>query len=191
MEASLIVGLGNPGRSYAPTRHNAGFMVVDEIARRHAAIFDAGRGEYFRATVETEGATLHLLKPTTYMNGSGSAVREAMMQLGFLPDRILIVLDDFQIPLGSLRMRPGGSDGGHNGLASVLDMLGTAAVPRLRCGIGTPAMPANEGKRDFVLEPFEPEELSTARDMVARAADAAAVFAVSGIDRAMNVTNTQ
>lgn len=191
MEACLIVGLGNPGRVYASTRHNAGFMVVDEIARRRGAAFDPGRGEFERASVGTEETRIHLLKPTTYMNGSGSAVREAMEQLGVFPERILIVLDDFQIPLGSLRMRPGGSDGGHNGLASVLDMLGTIAIPRLRCGIGTPAMPEKEGKRDFVLEPFEPEELSTARTMVARAADAAEVFASSGIDRAMNITNTQ
>ena len=191
MEPSLIVGLGNPGRAYAGTRHNAGFMVVDEIARRHGAAFTEGRGEFTRAAVAAGEATLSLLKPTTYMNDSGSAVRDAMMQLGVLPERILIVLDDFQIPLGSLRLRPGGSAGGHNGLASVIAMLGTEEIPRLRCGIGTPAMPAKEGKRDFVLEQFGQEELSTARAMVDRAADAALIFAASGIDRAMNVANTQ
>jgi PTH1 family peptidyl-tRNA hydrolase len=132
VEACLIVGLGNPGRTYAATRHNAGFMVVDEIARRHGAAFDPGRGEFERASVGTEEGRIHLLKPTTYMNGSGSAVREAVEQLGVFPERVLVVLDDFQIPLGSLRMRPGGSDGGHNGLASVLDMLGTIAIARER-----------------------------------------------------------
>lgn len=191
MEPCLIVGLGNPGLAYAGSRHNAGFMVVDEIARRHGAVFAAGRGEFFRAVLAAGEATLSLLKPTTYMNDSGSAVRDAVMQFGFPADRLLIVLDDFQIPLGSLRLRPAGSAGGHNGLASVIAMLGTDAFPRLRCGIGTPAMPAKEGKRDFVLQQFAAEELSTARTMVDRAADAALMFAASGIDRAMNVVNTQ
>jgi peptidyl-tRNA hydrolase, PTH1 family len=189
--AALIVGLGNPGSTYAATRHNVGFMVVDEICRRVQSRFVPGRGEYERASKEGDDGIIHLVKPTTYMNGSGTAVAEALEHTGLTPDSLLIVLDDFQIPLGTLRLRPKGSDGGHHGLASVLWTLGIDLVPRLRLGIGSEELPPAEFRRDFVLDPFAPEELIRAQAMIARAADAAMLFASAGIDRAMRIANTQ
>jgi peptidyl-tRNA hydrolase, PTH1 family len=191
VDAALIVGLGNPGGWYDRTRHNVGFMVADELSRRFRAPFVAGRGEYFRASVVSEGVTLHLVKPTTYMNKSGEAVAGALEHFGLTADATLLVLDDFQLPLGSLRLRPKGSDGGHNGLGSVIWTLGTDEIPRLRLGIGREQMPTGGEKKGFVLDPFDPEEFDAARSMVSRAADAALTFATFGIDRAMNVHNTQ
>jgi PTH1 family peptidyl-tRNA hydrolase len=185
----MIVGLGNPG--YDGTRHNVGFMVVDEVRHAlHAGRWTrAGAFDYARGT--EAGMTILLVKPLTYMNLSGTAVREALVMTGTLLERTLIVLDDFQIPLGALRMRPSGSDGGHRGLASVITTLGTEAVPRLRCGIGGDALPPKEERRDFVLENFSAGEDAEARAMIGRAAEAARVFATSGIGRAMTVYNTQ
>lgn len=189
--AALIVGLGNPGGTYAGSRHNIGFMVVDEMCHRLGIRFGPGRGEYQRASGESDGVVLHLVKPTTYMNGSGTAVAEALEHAGLAPDSLLIVLDDFQIPLGTLRLRAKGSDGGHNGLASVLWTLGTDLIPRLRLGIGQESMPAAEARSDFVLDPFAREELTAVQTMIARAADAATMYATSGIERAMNIAHTQ
>ncbi|HUI64207.1 MAG TPA: aminoacyl-tRNA hydrolase, partial [Bacteroidota bacterium] len=154
MDAALIVGLGNPGRAYAHTRHNTGAMVVEELCKRHRLRLRPGAGAYDLARTAIGMTALHLLITSTYMNLSGPSVADALEELGLSADRTLIVLDDFQLPLGLLRLRPGGSDGGHNGLASVLQSLGTEAVPRLRCGIGTETMPPSEGRRKFVLEPF-------------------------------------
>jgi len=190
VDAALIVGLGNPGRAYAHTRHNTGAMVVEELCKRHRLRLRPGAGAYDLARTAIGMTALHLLITSTYMNLSGPSVADALEELGLSADRTLIVLDDFQLPLGLLRLRPGGSDGGHNGLASVLQSLGTEAVPRLRCGIGTETMPPSEGRRKFVLEPFAQEEIDTARAMVLRAADAASVFVESGIERAMNTYNT-
>jgi len=190
-EPVLIACLGNPGRAYEQTRHNVGFMVADELSRRLGIRFRPGRGDYEHATGTSGGRTVHLIKPVTFMNESGRAVADALAHAGLSAGDLLVVLDDFQIPLGALRLRPKGSDGGHHGLGSVLATFGTEEIPRLRCGIGGAALPAGEGKRDFVLSPFEPEELPAARAMVARAADAAASFAASGLDRAMTDFNTQ
>jgi PTH1 family peptidyl-tRNA hydrolase len=165
-------------------------MVVDELARRFRTVFGPGRGDYLHARAEVAGISLHLVKPLTFMNGSGPAVRAAMDATGLTQEAVLIVLDDFQLPLGILRIRPKGSDGGHNGLASVIIALESDDVPRLRCGIGTATMPSGDGKRDFVLEHFDRAEGEMARSMVMRGADAATTFALSGIDHAMNVYNT-
>lgn len=187
----LIAGLGNPGTAYEQTRHNVGFMVADELSRRFGVRFRPGRGDYERATGSLGGRTVHLIKPATFMNESGAAVADALAYAGLTTGALLVVLDDFQIPLGALRMRPKGSDGGHNGLGSVLAILATDEIPRLRCGIGREDLPAGGGRRHFVLSSFEPEEFPAARAMVARAADAAETFAASGIDRAMTDYNTQ
>ena len=185
----MIVGLGNPG--YDGTRHNVGFMVIDEIRRElHAGSWTRAPGFDYLRTREA-AVTILLVKPLTYMNLSGTAVRDALTMSGIPLERTLIVLDDFQIPLGALRMRPAGSDGGHRGLASVITTLETEAVPRLRCGIGGEALPPKDGRRDFVLENFSAGEDAPARTMIGRAAEAARMFALSGIGRAMTVYNTQ
>ncbi len=123
-----------------------------------------------------------LLKPLTYMNSSGAAVTAALDRHQVPAGRLLVVVDDIALPLGRLRMRPGGSDGGHNGLASVIQELATEAIPRLRCGIAGEEPPAGEFLRDFVLSPFAPTEDPEAEGMIRRAADMVEEFAVSGID---------
>ena len=186
----MIVGLGNPGPGYEGTRHNVGFMVADEISSGYHVRFSGHAGGFEHALGTERGVTVHLVKPLTFMNLSGTALMEALGMTGTPPGRTLIVLDDFQLPLGTLRIRPAGSDGGHKGLGSVIGSLGTDRIPRLRCGIGREVLPPKEGRRQFVLEAFAEEEVAPAREMVRRAADAARAFAVSGIDYAMTMYNT-
>jgi PTH1 family peptidyl-tRNA hydrolase len=131
-EKYLIAGLGNPGPHYADTRHNVGFKVVERLAERLRLSFRAGKGDYL---IASDTANILLLKPLTYMNNSGLAVRHAMDYFDIDVSRLLIVFDDLQLPVGKLRLRPGGSDGGHNGIASVIQHLGTQEVARLRLGI--------------------------------------------------------
>jgi PTH1 family peptidyl-tRNA hydrolase len=186
----MIVGLGNPGPAYEATRHNLGFMVADAVSALlgvRSWLFSAA---FAMARAEEQGRTIHIVKPLLFMNLSGTAVRDARAMTGTPAERILIVLDDFQIPLAALRIRPAGSDGGHRGLGSVIASLGTEAIPRLRCGIGGENLPPPAMRRDFVLGRFTPEESAAARDMVHRAAEAARTFAVSGIQRAMTSYNT-
>jgi PTH1 family peptidyl-tRNA hydrolase len=186
----MIVGLGNPGAGYEGTRHNLGFMVADELSAGLHVRFSRHPGAFDYARATEGGVTLHLVKPLTYMNLSGTALMEVLAMTGAAVGRTLIVLDDFQLPLGTIRIRPAGSDGGHRGLGSVIGSLETDRVPRLRCGIGREVLPPKEERRDFVLEAFAGEEVAPAREMIRRAAEAARAFAISGIDRAMTVYNT-
>jgi PTH1 family peptidyl-tRNA hydrolase len=190
VDAALIVGLGNPGAGYRTSRHNLGFVVAEEVASALGARFADGPGAFLQARAHEGGSPVVIVKPLTYMNLSGSAVAEAMTWTGIPPERTLIVLDDFQLPLGTLRMRPAGSDGGHKGLGSVIVALGTDAVPRLRCGIGREVLPPKEERRAFVLEPFDEGEIVAVREMIVRGAEAARAFALSGIQQAMTVYNT-
>ncbi|HTR98657.1 MAG TPA: aminoacyl-tRNA hydrolase [Bacteroidota bacterium] len=190
MDAALIVGLGNPGAAYRPSRHNVGFMVADLVAARLGAPFREGPGQYLRASGRDSGVTISVIKPLTFMNLSGEAVREALRWTGVDAARALIVLDDFHLPLGALRMRAAGSDGGHRGLGSVIAVLGTEAVPRLRCGIAGRELPAREERRAFVLAPFAAAEAATAAAMVTRGAEAARAFACDGLPLAMSRHNT-
>ncbi|MFO7676121.1 MAG: aminoacyl-tRNA hydrolase [bacterium] len=178
-----LFGLGNPGGRYAATRHNAGFMVLDELARRLRARFRAADGrDAVRA--DWRGRDLVLVKPTRFMNESGLPVAD---QLRRRPDDFLVVCDDFALPLGRLRLRPQGSDGGHNGLASIIARLGTDRFPRLRVGIGTP--PAGQDWASYVLEPFAPGEVEQVAGIIGRAADACLAVVEHGIERAMNRFN--
>jgi PTH1 family peptidyl-tRNA hydrolase len=190
LDSVLVAGLGNPGAGYEETRHNIGFMVVDELARMLRAGRWSRPGSFAYARASEGGVTIHLVKPLTYMNLSGGAVSESLAMTGTSAERTLIVLDDFQIPFGAVRIRPSGSAGGHRGLESVIASLGTESVPRLRCGIGGEALPAKEGRRDFVLESFSALETAGAQEMVRRAADAVRSFATEGIGRAMTRYNT-
>jgi PTH1 family peptidyl-tRNA hydrolase len=185
----LIVGLGNPGRPYERTRHNAGFMVLDEIARRRGLEFSSGQSESWTATLrDAGGAPLAILaKPSTFMNLSGWAVSGLRAYYKVeIPD-MLIIADDVNLPLGRLRARARGSEGGHNGLRSVAEQLGTLDYPRLRVGVGR-----GDSRRDLadhVLAGFEPDEQIEIERAVARAADAADVFIADGIERVMNTYN--
>lgn len=179
----LVVGLGNPGARYDGTRHNIGFVVLDELARREACGF--GFEAKWNAEVAQCGGRL-LMKPQTFMNLSGEAVGNYAHYHRLEPSQVLVVLDDASLPLGELRVRPTGSSGGHNGLESVLMHLGTEQVPRLRVGIGEPMqIPLDE----YVLSKFSYEEVPLAQESALRAADAVEHANAHGIESAMNSFN--
>lgn len=185
-----MAGLGNPGSLYAPTRHNLGFMVADELARRLDIAWGGGKGDYLKAEGRGDWGGLVLLKPLTWMNGSGRAVAEAMGTFGLHPEDLLVVSDDAALPFGSLRMRPGGSGGAHNGLRSVIEHLGTEAFCRLRLGIRPPEGMPDVPLRAFVLSPFGISERAGVEAMVGRAAEGSLEFIRSGPGRAMTSVNT-
>lgn len=181
----LVAGLGNPGREYENTRHNAGFMVVDRIASRLGLTL--GYSSSWQTFWARSGDGCTYLKPMTYMNASGRSVRAAAQFYKIDPAEALIVFDDLALPLGHLRLRKSGSSGGQNGMESVIEHLGTAAVPRLRVGIG-----AAEGGRsmvDHVLSRFSTREREVLDSAIDRAADAVEHARLHGVEAAMNVYN--
>src|SRR5205823_2003227 len=179
----VIVGLGNPGRQYAGTRHNVGFDVVDCLAAGPGVT--AFKERFGALTAEAMADGLLLLKPQTFMNLSGRSVRQVVDFYKLPLDDLLVVCDDFALPLGKLRIRAQGSHGGHNGLRSIQEHLGSAAYPRLRIGVGGPDAAAI----DHVLGKFKPGERAAIADAVSRAADAVLVWAHEGIGAAMNRFN--
>ena len=189
MDPILVVGLGNPGNEYDGTRHNIGFEVADELARRFRAAWKAGRGDYFVASSGIGGRHIVLAKPLTYMNNSGTAVVDMMEKFGSSLHEVMVIADDLALPLGTIRVRAKGSSGGHNGLVSIIYQLNTDEFARVRCGIRQEAMPPKERMAEFVLSPFEPGEKSIVNEMVGRAADAVLEFAACGISQAMNKFN--
>jgi PTH1 family peptidyl-tRNA hydrolase len=186
MDTVAIVGLGNPGMQYRATRHNAGFLVIDELCRRLRITLRPGKGDYQLARTSADGVELHLAVPMTFMNNSGTAVLDILERYHVAPRELLVVVDDYALPLGSLRFRMKGSDGGHNGLGSIIYMLNSHEFPRLRCGIGVESMPPKSDMAGFVLSPFAPEEVPAVNDMVKRAADACIEFARTGHARPVN-----
>jgi peptidyl-tRNA hydrolase, PTH1 family len=185
----LIVGLGNPGREYRDTRHNIGFMVADELARRQQLTWAMAPSQVPDAFVVKQfgPAPLLLAKPLTFMNRSGDAVAALARYYDIAPGDLLVVVDDVDLPFGRLRARPRGSAGTHNGLRSIVDRLGTTDFPRLRLGVGRGD--ARRDLADHVLSKFEPDETSALESFVARAADAAGMFAADGIQKVMNAYN--
>ena len=178
----LVVGLGNPGRQYAGTRHNVGFLVVDELARRAAAGFRAE--PKWDAEVAPCGGRM-LIKPQTFMNLSGESVGNYARYHRLESCEVLVILDDAALPFGDLRLRKTGGAGGHNGLESILMHMGTEAVPRLRFGIGAASGPL----QDHVLGKFHAEELSVLETTIGRAADAVEHANAHGFEAAMNTYN--
>ncbi len=189
MDDVVVVGLGNPGVRYRETRHNVGFLVLDELCARWKCSLREGRGDYFSAVVLRGEQRVILVAPTTFMNNSGTAVKDVLETHGVGLEACLIVADDFALPLGTLRLRKEGSDGGHNGLASVIYHLESEVFPRLRCGIGSPALLPGQETASFVLSTFEEGERETAAAMIRRAADAVESVVQNGIDRTMTVFN--
>lgn len=181
----LIVGLGNPGSKYEGTRHNVGFDVVDEYARRRGLTFGSCPADALMA--RERGPDVILAKPLTFMNLSGGAVGTLSRYYRVDHDDILVVVDDANLPLGRLRARPEGSDGGHNGLKSVIAELGTQEFPRLRLGVGRGGL----GRElvGHVLSRFEKDERGKIEELVTRAADAAEVFVEEDILTVMNRFN--
>jgi PTH1 family peptidyl-tRNA hydrolase len=187
--ALVVVGLGNPGRAYAATRHNIGFRIVDMIAGGKPSRDFVFHENVFVTQTRVSDKDIILCKPDTYMNCSGDVMPVLWNMYRMSAGRLLIVCDDVALPLGSLRLRLSGSGGGQNGLQSVLDALGTKKVARLRCGIG-PA-PENSDLADFVLKPFKPEEISAMQSMVERAVEAVISIVKNGFDRTMTEFNVK
>jgi PTH1 family peptidyl-tRNA hydrolase len=188
----LIVGLGNPGKEFVWTRHNVGFLVADQLAASADISFRAGKGEFWLAECSLKNVDIAVLKPVTSMNQSGIAVREFVEQQGIARENILIVCDDFQLPMGTIRLRKDGSDNGHHGLASIIYHLQTDQFARLRCGIASVSMPHEKSMmKDFVLDIFPESELRIIQNMVERARDACLSCVVDGIDQAMNKYNAR
>ncbi len=189
MPRRLILGLGNPGERYAGSRHNLGFRVVDELARRCGVALDRPECNALTGSVPGEGPGdgLLLAKPQTYMNRSGYAALCLVERHGLALADLLVVYDEVALPLGRLRLRPGGSPAGHRGMESVLGELRSDAVARLRLGIGPPEPP--EDLVEFVLAPFAAGERDEVDEMVARAADACETWRSVGAELAMNRFN--
>lgn len=184
----LVVGLGNIGVEYANTRHNMGFMVLDAWTKASNIFFETSRYGSI-AEVSFKGSRFTLLKPSTYMNLSGKAVRYWMQQLKLPIEQVLVVSDDLNLPFGTLRLRNGGSAGGHNGLANITEMLGSQNYPRLRIGIGNDF--SRGGQIDFVLGELTSEEEERLPEICSKAIEGIKAFAALGIDRAMNIVNTR
>ncbi|WP_084666981.1 aminoacyl-tRNA hydrolase [Thermanaeromonas toyohensis] len=184
----MVVGLGNPGPLYETTRHNAGFMALDLLADELGINFTREKQGALIGTGQIEGRRVLLVKPLTFMNLSGQAVAGLARWYGIYPQDILVLLDDLDLPPGRLRIRPRGSSGGHKGLASVLEALGTEGVPRARIGIGRP--PPGKDVVEYVLEPFTNQEWEAVRPILIRAAEAARFWILSGdIEEVMNRYN--
>jgi peptidyl-tRNA hydrolase, PTH1 family len=183
----LIAGLGNPGDRYRGTRHNVGFDVVDELARRHALVFEMAPASALQAKWRRDDAVAELIKPLTLMNLSGEAVGALSRYYKVDVADVLIVCDDVNLPLGRLRARSSGSEGGHNGLRSIAQHLGTTEYARLRVGVGRGD--ARRDLADHVLARFEPEERAGVDDAITRAASAVELWISDGLARVMNTFN--
>ncbi len=182
----LIVGLGNIGSEYVGTRHNIGFRILEELALSIGANFEDKRYGYI-SNCRIKNAELCLLKPSTYMNLSGNAVRYWLQKEKIPLERMLIICDDISLPLGKLRLRPSGSDGGHNGLKHIGSVLGRQDFNRLRFGVGN-SFPRG-GQADYVLGKFTEEEETSLKAQIDRSVEAIKCFCLSGITAAMNQYN--
>ncbi|ATY83627.1 aminoacyl-tRNA hydrolase [Kyrpidia spormannii] len=180
----LIAGLGNPGPQYAQTRHNAGFMVIDRLAARWSVSVTSRGFHSLTASTRVGEEQVLLLKPQTFMNESGLAVGEAMRWYRLDPECLIVVYDDMDLPPGKVRLRYKGSSGGHNGMKSILQHLGTETFGRVRIGIGRPM----EGRSviDHVLSPFSPDELSTLHPALDRAVELIEIAVQEGFEKAIS-----
>ncbi len=186
----LIVFLGNPGMKYEGTRHNAGFMAADALAKRRGIAINRLRFKALTAQCGIAGESVLLMKPQTYMNLSGEAVGEAARFYKIPPEHIIVVSDEMALPVGKLRIRKKGSAGGHNGLKNIIAHLGTEEFPRIRLGVGAPPHPDYDVK-DWVLSSFKNQDAEDMAAAVARAGEAAECYIAEGADRAMNKFNTK
>lgn len=184
----MVVFLGNPGPKYDGTRHNVGFRVGDELAKRRGVKIQRLKNKALTAECELGGVRVLLVKPQTYMNLSGEAVRPLASFYKIPPERVLVVSDETALAPGRIRLRASGSAGGHNGLKSIIQNLGTDAFPRLRLGVGAPPHPDYE-MADWVLGTFRGEDAKLMEQAVEKAADAVECCITQGIDRAMSQYN--
>ncbi|HUP22048.1 MAG TPA: aminoacyl-tRNA hydrolase [Thermoanaerobaculia bacterium] len=184
-DRAVVLGLGNPGAGYQHTRHNLGFRVIDSLHRGWSA--EPWREECAALCARAEAA--ELVKPQTFMNRSGHAVRCLVERYGYQPERILVVYDDIALPLGTLRLRPVGGPGGHRGLASVVGSLRTDSLPRLRLGIAPPGEAPSGDLAEFVLRGFDPEEIPLVERQIERAVRACEAWLERGVEPAMAAFN--
>ncbi len=183
----IVCGLGNPGRKYAGTRHNMGFLLLECLSARYALSWTEPVREYRLSEFELDDTLIIFLKPLAYMNLSGRAVEGLSLRSRFEPRELLVLCDDFALPLGRIRLRRRGSDGGHNGLRSIIEALDSQEFPRLRMGVGP--VPEDIQPADFVLEPFAAEERSIADSVIQRAADCFDHLIRHGFEDAMGKYN--
>ena len=184
----LLVFLGNPGPKYECTRHNAGFMAADALAKKLGVSINRARFKALTAPAEINGEKVLLLKPQTYMNLSGEAVGEAARFYKILPENVIVVSDEVSLPLGKLRVRMKGSAGGHNGLKSIIASLGSDNFPRVRIGVGAPPHPDYD-MADWVLSVFRNQDLEDMLSAADKAAEAVITYVTDGPERAMNRFN--
>jgi peptidyl-tRNA hydrolase, PTH1 family len=190
MNMKIIAGLGNPGQKYELTRHNTGFLILDYFAQVNNILFKPGKGDYYFAKGKISRTEFMLVKPTTYMNNSGLAVLEVVESIPeFNTEDLFVVYDDFQLPLGTIRVRTGGSDGGHNGISSIIYHLNTMEFPRMRVGIGTGDALKKDDFVDFVLSNFTGEEIEIFKDMMPNYTACIKDFLVEDIKIVMNLYN--
>ncbi len=183
----LLIGLGNPGREHRDNRHNLGFMLIDRLIIRLNARGMKVQSKAIVTTATYEDRKLILAKPQTYMNLSGQSA-QGLLHFYKLPvENMLVAHDDLDIPFGTIRIRPGGGPGGQRGMASTIEQLGTKDFPRLRIGIGRP--PGRVDPSDYVLQNFSRDEMKVLSEIIDRAADAALMFVVDGLNKAMNKYN--
>ena len=183
-----IVFLGNPGPRYEMTRHNAGFMAADAMAKEKNVNINKARFKALTATCDIGGESVLLMKPQTFMNLSGDAVAQAAKFYKIPPEHVIVVSDEISLPIGKLRIRTKGSAGGHNGLKDIIAKLGTDAFPRIRIGVGAPPHPDYD-MADWVLSSFKNQDAEDMLAAAARAAQAAQCYITQGADRAMNRFN--
>ena len=183
----IIIGLGNPGAKYAGTRHNMGFAVIDELAERHGIRVDSPRHKGLCGSGMIGGQKVLLVKPQTFMNNSGECARPVMDYYHLAPEEVLVIVDDIALDVGRIRVRGKGSTGGHNGLKSLIQYLGSGDFPRVRLGVG--AKPPQMDLADYVLGHFPTVDLAAVRESVKTAADAAELWAAEGTEAAMNRFN--
>ena len=184
----LLVCLGNPGKQYENTRHNIGFLTADEIERRSGVKINKLRYRALTGEVKLGGERVLVMKPQTYMNLSGEAVKLAGAFYKIPPERVIVISDDVSLPLGKLRIRANGSAGGHNGLKNIIAHLGTDAFPRIKVGVGAPAHPEHE-MVDWVIGNFTPAEKKVVSEAVGKAADAVECLIEKGVSEAQNKFN--
>jgi len=183
----IIAGLGNPGREYINTRHNIGYMVIDELAKRNNVDVDRIKFDSLTKEINLYGEKVLLLKPITYMNNSGIAIKKAVSFYKIPLENLLVIYDDIDIDFGSIRIRKKGSGGTHNGMKSVVKELNNTEFPRIRIGVGK--KPPGWDLADFVLSDFTKEEKAKIEESIKLACDAVEVFIKDGIDKSMNLYN--
>jgi PTH1 family peptidyl-tRNA hydrolase len=183
----LLAGLGNPGFAYRDTRHNVGFMVLDRLAARQPGVRWRAAGCAERARLPCRGTELHLVKPQTYMNRSGDAVAPALSALGLDPSRLVVIHDDVDLPLGRIRVKSGGGHGGHRGLRSIDQRLGSSEFVRLRLGVGRP--PPGQPMLEWVLSRFAATDRNTLDEMLSRSLEALRCVVTEGWAAAANRFN--